>query len=189
MATANLPAKTVPTDPKELTKFLERAQRGDEKTLPILRELLKESHMVEACGNLARHAEITLIHNFSGKDLAVREGLQRKLNSIRAELSGPSPTPLERLLVERIGVCWLHLYHLEAVYANKSSMTLDLAMHYQKCIDRAHRRYLSAIKTLAIVRKLALPVLQVNIAKKQVNVAGPCVPSDADRKGKGTGDA
>ena len=39
-------------------------------------------------------------------------------------------------------------------------------------MDRAHRRYLTAIKTLAIVRKLALPVLQVNIAKKQVNVAG-----------------
>jgi hypothetical protein len=32
----------------------------------------------------------------------------------------------------------------------------------------------SAIKTLAVVRKLAVPVLQVNIAKKQVNVAGPC---------------
>jgi hypothetical protein len=51
-------------------------------------------------------------------------------------------------------------------------MTLDLAAHYQACIDRAHKRYLSAIKALAVVRRLALPVLQVNIAKKQVNVAG-----------------
>jgi hypothetical protein len=38
---------------------------------------------------------------------------------------------------------------------------------------------LAAIKTLAVVRKLAVPVLQVNIAKKQVNVAGPYVtPED-----------
>ena len=37
---------------------------------------------------------------------------------------------------------------------------------------RECRRYLSALKTLALVRKLAVPVLQVNIARKQVNVAG-----------------
>ena len=47
--------------------------------------------------------------------------------------------------------------------------------YLQRCIDWAHKRYLSAIKTLAVVRKLAVPVLQVNIARKQVNVAGPCV--------------
>jgi len=41
-------------------------------------------------------------------------------------------------------------------------------------MDHAHRRYLSALKTLALVRKLAVPVLQVNIARKQVNVAGVC---------------
>jgi hypothetical protein len=186
---ANLPVKGVPTDPKDLTLILQRAQRGDEKTLPVLWELLKDSHMVEVYGNLAKHAENKLIEKLLGKDLAVSEGVRRKLVSLRAELSGASPTPLERLLIERIAVCWLHLYHLELMYAGRDDMTLELAMYYQKCIDRAHRRYLSAIKTLALVRKLALPVLQVNIAKKQVNVAGPCVPTDADRKGKGTSDA
>jgi hypothetical protein len=38
-------------------------------------------------------------------------------------------------------------------------------------MDRAHRRYLSALKTLALVRKLAVPVLQPNFAEKQVNAA------------------
>jgi hypothetical protein len=32
-----------------------------------------------------------------------------------------------------------------------------------------NRRYLAALKTLATVRRLAVPALQVNIAKKQVN--------------------
>jgi hypothetical protein len=44
--------------------------------------------------------------------------------------------------------------------------------YYQLRMDRAHKRYLSALKTLALARKLPVPVLQVNIAKKQVNVAG-----------------
>ncbi len=50
--------------------------------------------------------------------------------------------------------------------------TGSLAALCQRCTVRAHKRYLSAIKTLALVRKLAVPVLQVNIARKQVNVAG-----------------
>lgn len=36
---------------------------------------------------------------------------------------------------------------------------------------------LAAAKTLALVRKLAVPVLQVNIAKKQMNVAANAVVS------------
>ena len=48
------------------------------------------------------------------------------------------------------------------------------AEYYQRRMNHAHKRYLSALKTLALVRKLAVPVLQMNIAKKQVNVAGAC---------------
>jgi len=103
-----------------------------------------------------------------------REAVTKKMEILRSELNGPNPTPVERLLAERAVLCWLHLYHLEAVYAGKDSMSLPLALHYQKCIDRAHKRYLSALKTLADVRKLGI-TLQLNIAKKQVNVASGTV--------------
>lgn len=40
-------------------------------------------------------------------------------------------------------------------------------------IDRAHRRHLSAVRTLAQIRKLGPAAsLQINIAKKQINTAG-----------------
>jgi hypothetical protein len=45
-------------------------------------------------------------------------------------------------------------------------------LYRQKVLDGVHGRYLSAIKCLADVRRLALPALQVNIAEKQVNVTG-----------------
>jgi hypothetical protein len=57
------------------------------------------------------------------------------------------------------------------MYAGKESMALELGTYYQRCLSAAQKRYLAAIKTLALVRKLAVPVLQVNIARKQVNVA------------------
>jgi hypothetical protein len=36
-------------------------------------------------------------------------------------------------------------------------------------MDRAHRRFLSAVKTLAAVRRLARPAVQINVARQQVN--------------------
>ena len=52
----------------------------------------------------------------------------------------------------------------------RHKFTLDQGNYYQERIDRAHRRYLSAIKLLATVRKLAQPSLQVNVANQQVNL-------------------
>jgi hypothetical protein len=42
----------------------------------------------------------------------------------------------------------------------------------ERRIDHAHRQYLATLKTLATVRRLAVPILQVNLARQQVNVAG-----------------
>jgi hypothetical protein len=181
MATPDLPSKTVPTDPKEVQQLIERAQQGDAKTLPALREVLKNPAAVDRMGgDLARQAQLTLIHQFSGQNLLFKESLTRKLDLLRAELAGTSPSPLERLLVERVVACWLHLHHLEMTYAGKESMSLELGAYYQRSISAAQKRYLAAIKTLALVRKLAVPVLQVNIARKQVNVAGSCVAAGSE---------
>ena len=43
---------------------------------------------------------------------------------------------------------------------------------YQKWQDRSQRRFLSAVKALAQVRKLMGVNVQINIAEQQVNVAG-----------------
>jgi hypothetical protein len=159
-----------------------RAEQGDHSALPALRELLKAPEMVDVCGgDLARLAQRTLIDKFGGKNLAFKEALTHKLSRLRAELAGPTPTPPERLLVERVVSCWLHLHHLEQLYAQKEGMSPELGTYYQGSLDRAHKRYLAAIKTLALVRKLAVPVLQVNIARRQVNVAGPCPATTSER--------
>jgi hypothetical protein len=168
-----------PQDPAELRRFIGRAQAGDEATLPALRKLLNNPAFVDRLGgDLAWQAESSLIRAIAGKDLALQEALTRKLQLLRAELLGPDPSALERLLVERVVACWLQMQEADIRAAQAKDPSLRWADFYQKRMDRAHRRYLSAIKTLATVRKLALPVLQVNIAKKQINVAG-VTPPDA----------
>jgi hypothetical protein len=130
-------------------------------------------------GDLAAQAEQSFVRAAAGKNLAFREGLLAKLQALRGELSGPSPTPLERLLVERVVACWLQVQDADIRYAQLGNVPLSQAEYAQRRMDRAHRRFLSAVKALALVRKLALPVLQVNIAQQQVNMAGAAVAPDA----------
>ncbi len=161
-----------PHDPKELVALLNRAQKGDDSTLPALRELMRDPYYVEVLGgNLARQAETGFIEAAYPRNLMFQEALRGKLEMLRKELAGPDPTPIERLLVGRVVACWLQVQEADLHYARcKSELTLAQGDYHQRRMDRAHRRYLSALRTLAQVRRLALPVLigQVNIAGQQV---------------------
>jgi hypothetical protein len=172
------PAKTtepaVPRTPDEYRALLKRAKAGDRAVVPALRKLLENPAEVEALGgNLARIAEDALVVALGGDDLALKMAIGAKLEALRKELLGPSPTPIERLLAERAVACWLHVQEAEVRYAlNQKDMTLRQGDYHQRRMDAANRRYLAALKALALVRKLAVPALQVNIARKQVNIAG-----------------
>jgi hypothetical protein len=170
--------------------LMQRAMDGDATVMPRVRELLKDPGSVDTFGDLARLVQRMLRTRLFPRDLLYGEALARKLDQLRAELTEPGATPLERLLVERVVTCWLHLHHLELVYAVRQEMALEVGMYFQKCIDRAHKRYLSAVKALVVVRKLALPVLaQVNVTAKQVAVSKgesspPAAPNGPERNGK-----
>ena len=160
----------------EMFALMERARKGDDSCLPQQRALFdagpRRGGLIDHYGSSAAWLESALVKEYAGKNLAVKEAMKRKLAAVKAELAGPDPTPMERLLAERAAVCWFIVNAYELVYAGAGSITLGQADYHQKRIDRAHKRYLSALKTLATIRKLALPAFQVNIAEKQVNVAG-----------------
>jgi hypothetical protein len=156
----------------ELNALVKRAEKGDPSTLPALRRLLGDPEAVGLFGDLAKLAENSFVRAAAGDNLLFQESLTRKLELLRAELAGPNPSPLERLLVERVVACWLQVQDADVRYAQATNLSGQRLDDFLKRMDRAHQRYLSALKTLALVRKLALPVLQVNIARNQVNVVG-----------------
>lgn len=159
----------------EIVDIVGRAQQGDATALGPLRELLKEMpYLVDALqGNLVSLIESRYAEKLGSKNLAFMEALKRKVQTIRDDLEGPEPTPIEKMLIDRIAVCWLHLQHAELVYALKEGRTIHQADYQQKRIDRAHRRFISALKALATVRRLAVPVLiaQMNVAQNQVAIS------------------
>jgi hypothetical protein len=79
--------------------------------------------------------------------------------------------PLERLLAARVAVCWAAVNEYERRHWTlKDQLSINQADYQQRRIDAAHRRFLSATKTLAIVQKL-VPAITSNLAKRQVGIA------------------
>jgi hypothetical protein len=161
----------------ERIAVLKRAGTGDAQALQVAKKLLTAvPALVTEFGNLEQAAESALLSVLT-TDALSREIYSRKLAALRVELAGPTPTPLERLLVGRIVACWLQVQHADAQLAHTEaqSITLKQGAYHRDRQDRAHRRYLQAITALARVRRLQLPTVQVNIAQQQIVANGASV--------------
>lgn len=160
------------TSMDEFKAVVARAEAGDESSLPMLRAFLDKEFEGFARVNVEKEARHAIIEPLCGKNLMAQELIMREMRRVARELAGDKPTPIEQMLANRAALCWHIVNHYERAYAQAGSITLNQARYHQDRIDRAHKRYLSALKTLAAVRKLALPAIQVNVAKNQVNVVG-----------------
>jgi hypothetical protein len=119
-------------------------------------------------------------------DEKAQEKLRLELNGVAADLAGPNPTPIERVLAEVAATNWFFLRQCEACYIgavdSEDGITLAQSDHGQRRIDRAHRRLMTSLKTLATARRLAVPAIQLNVARQQVNVAGSACAAPETRQ-------
>jgi hypothetical protein len=164
------PARGGPT-----LELMARAQEGDEACLKDFQALLDDPERgpaaVEFFGDLAARARDFAVDLVAQTNLAIKAATPRKLAQLRAELEGPDPNPIERLLAERVAYCWLILWEYEsALVLRAGQLTAQQSAYHQRRIDGAHRRYCSALRSLAAVRKLALPSVRVTIGPNTVTV-------------------
>ena len=166
-----------PPDPDGMA-ILSRAIEGDEacreKLIGLMRDPEVGSTVVDFFGNLPRYAELATVAEVAGEGPQgplVNKAVREKLSSLRAELAGPDPTAIERLLAERAAYCWLVLWKYEHHLANAKDLPSGREEFHHRRIAAAHRRYLSSLRTLAQVRKLAVPDVRVTIGPNPVNVA------------------
>jgi hypothetical protein len=116
-----------------------------------------------------------LIDWAAGKNGTVhtKRKLREDMDSFAVELAGPNPNPVEHILARTAALSWFALRLAEAHHLGgatcESGLTINQSDHHQRRVDRAHRRLMMTLKTLAIVRKLAIPSLQINLAREQVN--------------------
>jgi hypothetical protein len=148
-------------------EIMKRAELGDTSVVPALRTMLREDddELLDA-GHLARMA-LACAAAREG-DLLTREIYIRQMEKDAEELAGPNPSPLEKVLAERVAISRFRCYYYECLCVmGLRKDTLNVDAHKHKRLAAAQRDFLSACRTLAQVRKLELPFVQVNVADKQ----------------------
>jgi hypothetical protein len=145
--------------------------------VPRIKQFLDEHPQVwSELGDLARHAEEAMIRLIAGDNLFVAECIRRDLAALREELAGPSPSPLERILIQRVVLCRLQTHKADLDAAALDQGTSAHGPHAQRRQDAAHKRFLAAAKQLALVRKLLTPSLP------QITLALPPSPTNGHEK-------
>ncbi len=157
-----------------LSDLMRQADEGDRNAMELVARVLDAGHGAwEAIADLGLSAERAWLDLAAGEQVLLREALRRKLASLKTEVAGPAATSLEQLLAERIAVCWLAVQEADHVAARffREGGTQAEARFVEERQERAQRRYLAAVKALAQVRRLVTPVVQLNVAGRQVNIA------------------
>jgi hypothetical protein len=138
-----------------LREVLARAEKGDAEVLLRLRALLASRVDIWRCyGDLGANLEQELIRLAAGDNLLLRESLANKVKEMTQELAGSRPTQLARLLAQRAAVGWLEVYYLDTLAAQNPTLKGRRAAELTRRRKAADRRHLSAVKTLALVRRL-----------------------------------
>ena len=159
-------AQRAGTLPDDVSK---KAAKGDRSALPAVRQYLNNPAAVALWGNVGALVLQSWVQLFGSGDLRAEEAMIRRLQAMREGLTGPNPTALDVLLVERVVLAWAALSVLELWYTQAFSLLLGkkaadptrsvILDVLPKHIDYANRQLMAACRTLAKVRRAQLPEL------------------------------
>ena len=168
-----------PAELKELRlllKAVDKKKPDPQAVAELHRQLAAMPGLCQALGDTGSLLENRLIERLFPRRSAEMAARQRAA-AVRAGLGYQGASQLERLLIDHAVLCWLRLQDAERGYsvAMERSLPLAHADYWDRHLAVAQRRYLRACETLARVRRLLHPTLQVNIAAQggqQVNLSG-----------------
>jgi len=162
------------SDLDTIEKVLDRANTGAPDALAVLRKVLTlRPGLLGETGDLAHVVEQSWLRLIAGSDQAVfKEALSRHLKTMRRELGGDDPSPLEKLLINRICLNWLAAHHAECVFVqnmDNGKLSTEMADVHQKRIGRWQRMFLSSIRALATLRAMQqrVTITAVTVAHTQ----------------------
>lgn len=170
---------------EEFDELAAQANAGDPNAVARLRQLFDDHPEIwEQIGDLAKHAEVTLARGVSKGEVVMFESVRRMVKKLKRELGDKDATPLEKLAIQRVVICWLELQYAAAVFPIVTGKPTAADTFGVKQKDSAQRRFDAALKSLASLRKL-LPKSKNNVPtkKKRTKSKGGQRPSLAKRMG------
>jgi hypothetical protein len=137
--------------------LVDRAQK-EENVLSEVRAFFDDHpDLCRELGDRSRTAVLVVIDLTAEGNVAVKEASYRKARELEAEVAGNDPSPLEKLLANNIVIAWLSAAEAEVTAAVAKGVTPAQADYLDRRRHRAHKRLESAVKAMAVVRKLLYP--------------------------------
>jgi hypothetical protein len=157
----------------KLHLLTQEADRGDKAALGQVLAIYQAAPDLWPSENvLDTNIELAIMKRLAlPENLHIKKVVEHQREVMRTSLLGPDPTPVDRMLVDRIIVNWLST-QLAELTLQQSDGSVQRLEFLAKRADRAEQRLMRSLKTLATVRRLVGPTIQVNVAEeiKQVNI-------------------
>jgi hypothetical protein len=170
---------------KEFTDLFVRCckEKPDKTDLRELRKRLElQPELYKSAFDLAEVTQQAITNGlFTEDQKTLKIALGAQITHMKQELGYDHSPMLERLLIENIATCWMRQQWVEyqvAGFMGEDGATFKQLEFWERRLSLTQQRYLRACETLAKIRKLKLPALQVNIASEggqQVNISGDLV--------------
>jgi hypothetical protein len=162
---------------RELVKHTHKEKPHPEDLAALRRFFDGDPELWRPAGSMAKRTLDHLLRTYYQQSAYIQECVGRRVAEMREQFGFAEGSPLEKLLIEQILVCYVNLYVLEINSASKlcESHSTETGLYWDRRLTGAQRRFRRACETLARIRKLSrnAPALQLNIAAKggqQVNL-------------------
>ena len=156
---------------KQIIREADKDKPTKEARAELDRMLREQPATWRAAGDLIEQTARKLAGDVTATHL-VKRSMSAGWEQLQRDLAQPGDGELERLLVGQVALSWLKLSLTEyehTHYLLHSNEPIRRLEFWERRLSAAQRRHLRACETLARVRRLRLPAVQVNIAEQQVN--------------------
>ena len=139
----------------DLQALVAQARAGDIEVLPALRHVLaSQPEIWQRCADLGGNVLRRWIERLSQGDPLAEESLLLKVEAMKTDVGGTAPTPVASLLVDRIVVCLLKVQQADGLASQMDGQLPKMATLILRRQKHSHRQFLTAVQTLAMVRRL-----------------------------------
>lgn len=152
MAKLRLRRNSAALQQREFEQIVAEASAGDYAALRRLQQILDERPEIwQSVGDLSQNAELAVLRLAAGKNALLRESLERSLKTLKRDILPPDPSPLEKLLVDRVAFTWLRLQYIETNYVSLGDLSLAEKKFALQQRESAQRLFDAAIRSLRTV--------------------------------------
>jgi len=135
---------------QELGRLVVEACQDQKKVSAVRSFLAQHTSIFDHLSMLGPTLQKTVLTKMFGDNETTILLAEGEYRAMIARLASEGSTPVERLLIDRIGMCWLRVNYAELALTNAETFKQQEAN--DKALGRAQRKFLSAIETLCKAR-------------------------------------